>query len=356
MKYPLARPHFDDTELEEIKQVLASGWVSMGPKVTELEKLICSLLGVKYAIANVNCTASLHIALLSMGIRSGDEVLVADYTYPATGHAVLYCGATPRFVDVDRETYNIQIKAIESKITPRTRAIIPVHTFGQPADMQRVMAVARKYNLGVIEDAACALGAKVDDRLAGTIGDVGCFSFHARKGFTSGEGGVLVTNDDVIAEKARRIRNLDAPAFEVLGFNYKMSDILAAIAVVQLRKWDTILSKRRRLGKVWTEAITGSRFLVAPISVGDHIYQSYVCRVNGINRDHLIMALGQAGIQAQIGTYASHVQPIYHSKDYCPISLELFKQAIALPMYYELEDEGIFEMAEIIDKIAGELQ
>jgi len=196
LKIPLLRPYFDSEELSEISKVLDSGWVSQGPKVKEFEDKIAKYLGVKYAIAVTNCTSALHLALLSTGVKEGDEVFVADYTFPATGHAVLYCGAKPIFVDVDLKTYNFNPKSIKEKITDKTKAIIPVHTFGQPAEMDKIMEIAEDYNLKVIEDAACALGAKYKNKFAGTIGDIGCLSFHARKGITTGEGGMVVTNED----------------------------------------------------------------------------------------------------------------------------------------------------------------
>jgi len=266
---PLTRPYFDSEELEEIQKVLDSGWVTQGPKVKEFEDKIADYLGVKYAIAVTNCTSALHLALLCIGIKGGDEVLVADYTFPATGHAVLYCRAKPVFVDTDLKTYNINPELIEEKITERTKAIIPVHTFGQPAKMDKIMEIAEDYNLKVIEDAACALGAKYKNRYAGTIGDIGCFSFHARKGITTGEGGMVVTNNKNLAEKIRMLsvfgmtsawdREKSAefmiPEFTELGYNYKMSDITAAVGVAQLRKLDRIIERKRELAKYWDEKL-----------------------------------------------------------------------------------------------------
>lgn len=171
----------------------------------ELEDKITEYLGVKYAIAVTNCTSALHLALLSIGIKKGDDVLVADFTFPATGHVVLYCGAKPIFVDVNFKTYNINLRLIEEKISDKIKVIIPVHTFGQPADMDAIMEIAEAHNLKVIEDAACALGARYKNECAGTIGDIGCFSFHARKGITTGEGGMVVTNNKNLAEKIRNL-------------------------------------------------------------------------------------------------------------------------------------------------------
>ena len=372
IKVPLLRPYFDSEELEEIKKVLDSGWVSQGPKVKELEDEIAEYLGVKYAIAVTNCTSALHLALLSIGVKRGDEVLVADFTFPATGHAVLYCRAKPIFVDLDLKTYNMNPEIIEEKITERTKAIIPVHTFGQPAEMDKIMEIAKDHNLKVIEDAACALGAKYKNKYAGTIGDVGCFSFHARKGITTGEGGMVVTNDKNLAEK---IRNLSVfgmtsawdrekstefiiPEFTELGYNYKMSDITAAVGVAQLRKLDKIIERKRELAKYWDEKLREIEFIKPPYVSENvkHIYQSYVALVDKcINRNTLIETLMKTGIQTQIGTYASHIQPVYNSNQKCPNSLEIFNRSLALPMYYMLTEEDIDVAAAHLKKALEEL-
>jgi dTDP-4-amino-4,6-dideoxygalactose transaminase len=372
-KIPLLRPHFGLEELEEIKKVLDSGWVSQGPKVKEFEDKIAEFLGVKYAIAVTNCTAALHLALLSIGVKEGDEVLVADYTFPATGHAVLYCGARPVFVDVDLKTYNINPKLIEEKITNKTKAIIPVHTFGQPAEMTAILELAEDFNLKVIEDAACALGAGYKNTYAGTIGDIGCLSFHARKGITTGEGGMVVTDDASLAD---RIRNSSVfgmtsawdreksdrfiiPEFTEVGYNYKMSDITAAVGVAQLRKLDKIIERKRELAKYWDEKLQEMEFIEAPYVSENvkHVYQSYVALVDkDINRNKLIETLMKKGIQTQIGTYASHIQPVYNSGDKCPNSLDIFNRSLALPMYYMLREEDIDIAASYLKKALEEVK
>ncbi|NOR79204.1 MAG: aminotransferase class V-fold PLP-dependent enzyme [Methanophagales archaeon] len=346
-KIPLLKPYFDSEELEEIQKVLDSGWVSQGPKVKEFEDKIAEYLGVKYAIAVTNCTSALHLALLSLGIKKGDKVLVADYTFPATGHSVLYCGAKPVFVDVNLKTYNIDPNLIEGKITERTKAIIPVHTFGQPAEMDTIIEIAEEYNLKVIEDAACALGAKYKYKYVGTIGDIGCLSFHARKGITTGEGGMVVTDDKNLAAKIRNLsvfgmtsawdREKSAefiiPEFTELGYNYKMSDITAAVGVAQLKKLDQIIERKRELAKYWDEKLKEIEFIEPPYVSENvkHIYQSYVALVDKrIKRNKLIEVLMKKGIQTQIGTYASHIQPVYNSNDKCPNSLEIFNRSIAI--------------------------
>lgn len=356
-KIPLLKPHFDGEEIREIQKVLESGWVSQGPKTEELEKLICEYLHVNHAIAVNNCTAALHVSLLSIGITAHDEVLVADYTFPATGHAVLYCGGRPVFVDVDARTYNINPAELEGKISEKTKAIIPVHTFGQAADMDTIMAVAEQYSIPVIEDAACALGATYKKKYAGTIGDIGCFSFHARKGITTGEGGMVVTRNEELAQKIRRLsvfgmtsawerekKAFSIPEFVDVGYNYKMSDINAAVGVAQLKKLDTIIKRKRVLAQYWDEILEDIPDIEPPYVEKNvtHVYQSYVPLVDRkIRRNHLIRALLKRGVQANIGTYASHIQPVYKSEDRCPVSLDIFRRAVALPMYYSLKESEI---------------
>jgi Predicted pyridoxal phosphate-dependent enzyme apparently involved in regulation of cell wall biogenesis len=365
---PLTKPFFGDEEINEIKKVLESGWVSQGPKVKEFEKMVAEYLGIRHAIAVTNCTAALHVSLLSLGIGPGDDVLVADYTFPATGHSVLYCGANPIFVDVDLRTYNISPESIECNITPNTKAIIPVHTFGQPCAMDSIIEIAKDYNLVVIEDAACALGARYRDKYAGTIGDFGCFSFHARKGITTGEGGMLVTDRDDIASKARHYAvfgmttawdrtnnpNFFIPTFTDLGYNYKMSDITAAVGVAQMRRLNLMIKRRRELARIWDESIDNIDGITKPFidPSSESVYQSYVALVDKkFDRNRLIELLMQEGVQTQIGTYASHIQPVYKSCSKCDRSLDLFKRAIALPLYVTLREEEIYTIAGMIKRL-----
>lgn len=368
---PLARPYFDHEELEEIEKVLKSGWVSQGPKVKEFETTAASRLGAANAIAVSNCTTALHLALLSLNIGSGDEVLVADFTYPATGHSVLYCGAKPIFIDVDPKTYNIDTSQIKAAITEKTKAVIPVHTFGQPADMDELMEIARANDLKVIEDAACSFGATYKDRCSGTIGDLGCFSFHARKGITTGEGGMVVTDDKALADRVRYLsvfgmktaweregsQSYSVPEFHDVGYNYKMSDINAAVGVAQLRKLDRIIAKKRELARIWDEMIADMKFIDPPFGAPDrlHIYQSYVAKLDPkVNRNRVIAYMKARDVQAQIGTYASHIQPAYHYEGKCPVSLSLHNQTMALPFFYEMTEEQIAQAGAILKHAIGE--
>jgi len=373
LKVPLLRPYFGSEELEEIRKVLESGWVSQGPKVREFEEMVADYIGIKHAIAVTNCTCALHLSLLGLEIGEGDEVLVADYTFPASAHAVLYCGASPVFVDVDPRTYNIDPEEIEAKITDKTKAIMPVHTFGQPAEMGRIMEIAHEHDLGVVEDAACALGAKCRDRFAGTIGDLGCFSFHARKGITTGEGGMVVTDNSDYADNVRHLsvfgmtaawdreRNdrLAIPEFQDVGYNYKMSDITAAVGVAQMRRIGEIIKRKQELASHWDERLGEMKQIVPPsVAEGmEHVYQSYISLVDkSINRDNLIERMAKEGIQTQIGTYSCHIQPVYRARDRCPRSFDIYTRALALPMYYSLTEADIDLAAEALRRFLGEMR
>ncbi|MHC1576034.1 MAG: DegT/DnrJ/EryC1/StrS family aminotransferase [Methanosarcinaceae archaeon] len=370
---PLLRPYFDDDELQEVKSVLESGWVAQGPKSVEFQEASSKYLHVKHTIPVSNCTAALHLAQLAHGIGPGDEVLVGDYTYPATGHSVLYTGARPVFIDIDPDTFNMDPALIEENITERTKAIIPVHTFGQPVDMDDILKIARDNDLAVIEDAACAFGAEYHAQKAGTMGDVGCFSLHARKGITTGEGGLIATNDDDLANRMRKLavfgitqaweregkEGFFIPEFTQMGYNYKMSDITAAVGVAQLRKVERIISRKLERAHYWNEKLEELELVSPPVVAPDrrHVYQTYVALIDKrIDRNELIMNLSKRGVQCQIGTYASHIQPVYQSKNKCPVSLDIFNRALALPLFYSLSENDIDFAAEELKKAIEELK
>lgn len=371
---PLTRPYFGKEELEAIKQVLDSGWVAgQGPKNRELEAKFAEYINVKKAVCVANCTAALHLALLSLGIKQGDEVIVPGYTFPATSHAVMYVNAKPVFCDVDLKTYNIDPSLIEKKITKKTKAIIPVHLFGQAADMGAIMKIAKRHNLYVIEDCAGATGSRYKDKFCGAIGDFGCFSFHARKNISTGEGGIIASNNEKFMEHIKSLANFGmlsawdraksqdfiVPEFHYLGYNYKLSDIAAAIGLVQLQKLESLIRKRTKLAGYYNKQLGKTSFIELPYVMPNsrHIYQSYVPLLHKrINRNKLVNLLKQGGIQANIGTYAAHAQPLYKSKDKCPNSLHLFEHSIALPIFYELTEEQIDYIVEKLRKLINKLK
>jgi perosamine synthetase len=359
---PKARPYMGLEEIEQVAQVLRSGWISNGPKTRELENAIALYLGLvkEQVIVVTNCTSALHVSLLSSGVTAGDEVLVADFTFPATGHAVMYCGAVPRFVDIDPATFNIDPSKLEEKINERTKAIIPVHTFGQPAEMDEIIRIATKNGLSVIEDAACAFGAQYRGQMVGTIGDFGCYSFHALKGITCGEGGAIIAKDRNMADKARRLcnygiepawdrhTNVSVPVFQNLGYNYKISDIQSAVVLAQLRKMSTFIEKRRELAKIWCQELSPLvakgylREQASPIHT-THSHQSQVIVLEeSINRNLIMKTMREKfGVETTLGTYSSHVQPVYHSNDKCPVAKMTSDQSLSLPFYFELTEDII---------------
>ena len=367
---PLTRPSVGDAELAAVAEVLDSGWLAgQGPRSSALEEGFRQLTGRQHAIAVNNCTAGLHLALTALGLGVGAEVIVADYSFPATGHAVLYCGATPVFVDVRADTATIDPDLVESAIGPRTRAIVAVDAFGMPADWGPLEALARRHGLFLVEDAACSAGGIYAGRPCGSFGDVAVFSLHARKGITCGEGGVVVTDDPALAARVRRdscfgmesafvrqsAHDLAVPAFPGLGYNYKLSDILAAVALVQLAKLDRFLQRRQDIAARYAELLADVPGLALPCVPADRLttWQTYAVTVlPGLSRDGLAMALRAQGIGCNIGTYALHRQQVYaQDRNGCPVSSQLFERHLALPMYPDLTDAGQLRVAEALARI-----
>jgi dTDP-4-amino-4,6-dideoxygalactose transaminase len=345
MKIPLARPHFSEEEIREIRKVLDSRWVSQGPAVEKFEKNFGKYIGTKHAIAVNSATSALHIALLAAGVKQGDEVIVPDFTFPATGNAVHYIGAKPVIADIDADTYNLTPENFRRAITPRTKAVIPVHTFGNPCEMDEINEIAEEHGIKVIEDAACAHGSKYNGKMIGTFGDTACFSFHARKGITTGEGGMVTTDDDKMAEACRALRShgtsasvhkrgFHLPSFDMLGFNYRMSDILAAVGIAQLRRISKYIKRRRQLAAAYDKALEGVLEPQEETPKGFHVRQAYVARVPDGKRDAVIEGLAKKGVQSTIGTYSLSSLPLFDGD--CPVGRETFKDTIALPLFYEM--------------------
>lgn len=327
----ISQPGMGNEEWEALKAPIESGWITQGPRVAAFEKAFAERHDVKHALAVSNCTTALHLALLACGIKEGDEVIVPAFTWVSTVNAVMYCNATPVFVDIDLTTFNIDIAQIKNKITAKTKAIIPVHLFGLCAD---VYAIKKEFpQLMIIEDAACAVGAAVNDKPAGSLGNVGCFSFHPRKSITTGEGGMLTTNDDVIAAYLNMLRNHGASISEeqrhngpkpylladynIIGYNYRMTDLQGAIGEVQLKKLDAFINERNQWAAFYTEQLKGITWLHTPQTpVGyKHGWQSYVTLIDEnkspLKRNELMDALLQQGIHTRPGTHAVHMLGAY---------------------------------------------
>lgn len=363
----LSRPTFGEEEVEAVREALESGWVAgQGPRGRLLEERFADLCGTEHAIAVANCTAALHLALLARGVGTGDEVLVADYTYPATGHSVCYTSGTPVFVDVRPDLWTIDPDAAAAAVTERTVGIIAVDAFGQCADYDELQAIADRHGLFLIEDAACGVGSRYKDRAAGSLADIACFSLHARKGITSGEGGVVTTSDAAAAETVRKLScfgvesalsrststGLPVPVFEALGYNYKLSDIQAAVALVQLGRLDDLLARRRTIARHYEELLGDHERVQTPVHAPDreHSWQSYVVTLGpDVPRGDVAAKLRASGIGVNIGTFASHVQPVYGTTTNCPVSRDVFERHLAIPMHANLAETDV-------ERVASELR
>lgn len=355
----LGRPTVGDEELAAIADVFRSGWLAgQGPGCRAFEAEFAAAIGVSDAVAVTNCTAALHLALLGHGVGPGDEVIVADHTFPATAHAVAYTGARPVFADVLADTGCVDPAAVESLIGPRTVGVIAVDNAGLPADYVELTDVAARHDLFLIEDAACSAGASYRGVPAGRLAPVACFSFHGRKGITAGEGGALVTNNAAFAAAARRgqafgvssalsratEQRLPIPEFTEFGHNYKLSDIAAAIMRVQLRRLPTLLSRRAEIAARYHESLADLPMLRLPVEPSDrrHAWQSYVVLLaDEIDRAAVAARLRERGIGCNIGTYACHMQPVYASAQHCPVSRYLFEHGLAIPMHANLTDHQV---------------
>lgn len=351
----LAIPEIDQEEVREVEKVLASGYLTQGPKVAEFEGLVADLVGTRYAFATTSATTALHLSLVALGVGRGDEVIVPDFTFPATANVVVQQGARPIMADIDLTTFTMDPGDVAHRVTPRTKAIIPVHTFGLAADMDPILAIARDQGIPVIEDAACAIGATYNGRPCGHLGDVGCFSFHPRKAITTGEGGMITTDTAALADRITLLRNHGGIrhdgrfTFEDAGFNYRLSDILAAVGVAQFRKLTKIIEMKRALAQRYRDLLVGVDGVVAPIEPpwGGHVFQSFVVMLDErISRDGVISAMRAAGIETTLGTYALHMQPFYqrafgHREGDLPRSRDAFRRSLTLPLYPRLSDDDV---------------
>lgn len=364
----LAVPCVGKEELDEIKKVLDSKYLVQGDKVIEFENLVSEYLNVKHAIAVSSGTAALHLALVALDIKFGDQVIVPDFTFPATANVVELNSAESIFVDIKLDSFCIDVDKIEENITEKSKVIIPVHEFGQSAEMDKIMKLAKKNNLKVIEDAACAFGAEYKGKKVGTIGDIGCFSFHPRKAITTGEGGMIVTNSDELAEKIKVFRNhgivyRDGKVqFVNAGFNYRMTNIQGAMGMVQMNKIERINRRRREIALKYNELLKEIRGISLPLEKNNarYIWQTYhILLDKSINRDFVIKRLKERGIETNIGAYAVHEQPYYkekycHQDCYFTNSIVANRCGLALPLHLELKNKDLryiaFELEEIINE------
>jgi perosamine synthetase len=345
----LGWPDVGEPELVEVAEVLASGMLTMGPKVAEFEAEIARLCEVEHALAVTSGTAALHLAVLALGLEPGDEVLVPAYTFPATANVVALSGLKPVLVDVDPETMNIDPSKIE--VGPRTKLLLGVHLFGRPLPLHELPDVP------LLEDAAGALGAKYRGRACGGLGVAGCLSFHPRKVVTTGEGGAVTTNDAEIAAAVQTMRNhgwrsLSPPDMPAPGLNYRLADILCAVGIPQARRLDELMAQRTRVAEGYSERLKDLPVLLPTADEGDvHGWQAYVLQID--DRDRVLAELRAQGIEAQIGTYALQQLGAYAGEGTFPGAARVFERALALPFHTKLSSADLDRVADALGRLVA---
>lgn len=374
----ISLPCTGNEEWEACREPLESGWLTQGPKVAAFEKAFAERHQVGHALATTSCTTALHLALAALGIGPGDEVIVPAFTWIATANAVLYCGATPVFVDVRRDTYNMDPQDLARRITPRTRAVIPVHLFGLCADMEAIRSLLPS-GVSIIEDAACASGAAYQGVPAGGLGDFAAFSFHPRKSITTGEGGMLTTNNPALADTANMLRNHGAslseeqrhhgprpyllPEFNLLGFNYRMTDLQGAVGLVQLGKLDRFLSERRQWASWYNQQLAGIEWLSTPVipQGHEHAWQAYVTYVDPakapLSRNDIMDRFQQMGIATRPGTHAVHQLGYYRDRfalqpDDYPGAHDCDANTMAIPLHNRMSPDDYAYVVQALRGIA----
>ncbi len=377
MQIPYGRQSIDEADIQAVVDVLRGDYLTTGPKIAEFEQAVAHYVGADYAVAVANGTAALHAACHAAGIREGDEVITTPLTFAASANCVLYCKGTPVFADVDEKTYNIDPKDIRRKITPKTKAILAVHLAGQPCDMDEIHAIAKEHNLLVIEDAAHALGSVYKGRKIGSISDMTTFSFHPVKPITTGEGGMIVTNDETlyrslclfrshgITRDTDQMTKNEGPWFYQqldLGYNYRITDIQCALGISQMKKLDAFIGRRRELGKREEEAFLDCGDVITPYQApeaqsGWHLY---IIQVKNCDRKELFERLRALGIGVNVHYIPVYFHPYYRSHGYdatcCRTAEEIYSRMLSLPLYPGLTDQQQDEVIEKVKECIRELK
>jgi UDP-4-amino-4,6-dideoxy-N-acetyl-beta-L-altrosamine transaminase len=363
---PYGRQWIDDDDIEAVVEVLKGDYLTTGPYISKFEQAVAQYVGAKYAVAFSNGTAALHGACFAAGISEGDEVITTPMTFAASANCVLYQGGIPVFADIDEKTYNIDPNKIEEKITNKTKAIIPVDFTGQPVELDRILEIAKKHNLVVIEDAAHAFGATYKDRKIGSISDMTMFSFHPVKHITTGEGGIITTNNEEYYEKLMQFRShgiirekekmneYHGPWYyemQFLGFNYRMTDIQAALGISQLKKIDKFIELRRKYVAMYNEAFKDMDEIITPFQHedGESCWHLYIIRLKldklTASRREVFEALQQQNIGVNVHYIPVHLQPYYqqlgYKKGICPKAEKLYEEIITLPLFPAMSEEDV---------------
>jgi dTDP-4-amino-4,6-dideoxygalactose transaminase len=368
---PFARPWFGGGEAEAVAEVIASGWLTQGPRVQEFERAFAERVGAPEAVATTSCTTALQLSLYVSGVGPGDEVIVPSLSFIATANAVWQCGATPVFADIDPLTYNLDPEDVERRISSRTKAVMPVHQVGLPADMDRFSELAERHGLVVVEDAACAIGALHRGRPIGSLGSLACFSFHPRKVITCGEGGMIAVHEAGLADRLRRLRQhaMDRSALErhaaqdvviehypERGWNARMTDLQAAIGLKQLDVLDMVLSERRRLAERYSQLLSGMPAITVPYepAYAARTWQSYPVRVApeaGGGADQLMQRLLADGIATRRGVMAIHLEASYAGNGTSlPHTEAAAQEVVLLPLFPGLSES---DQDHVIERIAA---
>jgi perosamine synthetase len=371
---PVAKPQLDEREVEAVRRVILSGWVTQGPEVAAFEREFAAAVGSSHATAVSNCTTALHLALLAVGVQPGDEVITVSHSFIATANAVRYCGATPVFVDIDPTTYNVDPDAIAPAITPKTRAILVVHQLGMPCDLARILEVGRAHGIPVVEDAACAIGSEILwngqwERIGQPHADIACFSFHPRKIVTTGDGGMLTTND---AEYDRRFRlwrqhsmsvsdtarhgarEVIFESYPEVGFNYRMTDVQAAIGRVQLSRLPGIITHRREMAAHYNALLSTVRGVTPPVEPAwaRSNWQSYCVRLaNPAHQVPVMQSMLDDGISTRRAVMCSHREAPYRTSDArLPQSERAQDSGVILPLHSEMQAAEVETVVAALDR------
>jgi dTDP-4-amino-4,6-dideoxygalactose transaminase len=364
-KIKLIEPVVGEEEIRSVGQVLRSGWLTEGQQTRKFEEAVREFVDVKYAISTTSCTTALELALRVLDVGPGDEVIVPDFTHPATGNIVRWIGADPVLVDVDSLSYNINPNEVKKAITKKTRCMVCVSWGGNPLNIRPFNELKKQYDLSIVEDAACSLGAEYDGKKTGTMADMTCFSFHPRKLITTGEGGMVMTDSSVYAEKLASLKNfgIDTRSEQIRfvrdGTNYKLSDILGTIGIEQMKKIEAIISRRIELARYYDDLLAESDSIRPPEKdeKAKHVYQTYAVYVEKEGaRNKIIEDLQKKNIETQIGTYALHLQPSYsevRKVGKLDSAEKLYRNLLALPMCDSMTKK---DQERVVSEVAKSLQ